>query len=150
MSAKTYNTEEPILILVRRGRKGRGFSIAPVEDASNAALCADENEVGEVIKEMLDDPEQPRVNMSDLLAPAPTSRQETAEEADDEDEYEDEEDESRDPHEGTLLEGTCGSADPVDAILFNVFQRVVQKGQSMSSKRIRSDVRPRRKKKKRT
>ena len=127
--SKKYDTSEPILILVRRGRKGRGFSISPVEDVSNAAVCADVAEVGEVISEMLNDEEQPRVNINDLIAAASAPQR-----SDDDDEYEDDED--GEGRSGGLFDGVADAEDPADAILFNIFQTVVEKGRAMSTKRV--------------
>ncbi len=146
-----YDTSKPILILVRRGRKNRGFSVAPVEDISNAAVCADEKEVGEVIIEMLNDEEQPRVDINDLLAAAAgdssdnESDEDDSEEDDDED---DDDDDEGDPAEGTIFEGVSSADDPADRILFNIFTHVVKKGQNMSSGRVRRSGKKRKKKKK--
>lgn len=147
-----YDTNEPILVLVRRGRRGRGFSISPVEDIASAAICADEKEIGEVIVEMLDDENQPRVNINDLLnaatEPPPRSESEPEDEDDDdEDDDEDDEDEG-DAAEGTIFEGVAGSEDPADRLLFNIFSSVVRKGQSMSSRKVHSTGRSRGRKKK--
>ena len=159
-----YDTSKPILILVRRGRKGRGFSVSPVEDVSNAAACADEKEIGEVIKEMLDDKAQPRVDINDLLSaaaegPPPADDEEDEgdddyegdddddEEADDE-ESDDDEEEGEDSASGTVFEGVAGSEDPADRLLFNIFTRVVRKGQDMSSSRVRGPSRGKKRKKK--
>ena len=143
-----YDTNEPILILVRRGRKGRGFSVASVEDVSNAAPCSDEKEIGDVIKEMLDDVEQPRVNIHDLLAAAAGNPPGAVSQSDDEDEEEDEEEGDEDPHEGTIFEGVMGSGEGAgDRLLLNIVSGLVQKGKSMSTKRVRRHHRPRRKKK---
>jgi len=152
-----YDTSKPILILVRRGRKGRGFSVSPVEDVSNAAACADEKEIGEVIKEMLDDKAQPRVDINDLLSaaaegpPPADDDQEDTDDDDDDDEYEDDDedgDEDVESAAGTVFEGVAGSEDPADRLLFNIFTRVVRKGQDMSSSRVRGPSRGKKRKKK--
>lgn len=144
-----FDTSGPILVLVRRGRKGRGFSVSPIEDIANAAICADEKDLGEAIVEMLDDEEQPRVNLKDFLergsAPADSSSRADDEEdedderddTDDEDEDEDDDDEAHDPAEGTLLEGVAGADDAADQIMFNLFNAAMSKGRSMSTKKVR-------------
>ena len=141
-----YDTSKPILVLVRRGRKNRGFSVAPVEDISNAAVCADEKEVGEVIIEMLNDEEQPRVDVNDLLAAAAGDSSDS--ESDDEDDEEGDDEDDDDATKGTIFEGAVGSADPLEQVLFNVMARAVRKGQNMSSSRVRGSGRRRKKKKK--
>jgi hypothetical protein len=138
MSKKKYDTGEPILVIVRRGRKGRGFTIAPVEDASNPAMCGTTEELGEVLEEMLNDEEQPRVNLNDLLAEAAPERaapdDEADEEEDDDSEWAGEQDEEEEEGEGGIFDGVAGSADPADTLLFNIFSRVVKGGQNISSK----------------
>lgn len=163
-----HDTSGPILVLVRRGRRNRGFSVSPVEDISNAALCADEKDLGEAIVEMLDDDEQPRVDLQALLeggkseGPKPSSRDDESDEDDEEhdddegDEGEDDDDDEEegvDPHEGTLLEGVSGASgeEVADRIMFNLFNAAVTKGRSMSSKKVRDrGTRKNKKKRRRT
>lgn len=134
---KKYDKNEPILVLIRRGRKGRGFSVSPVEDISNPAVCQSSAELGEIIEEMLDDEEQPRVDVNELLSAA-ASDSRVVDDRDDRDDDDDDDDEDYDDDEeegdGGVMDGVVGSADPVDTFLFNLFSSAVKKGQSMSSK----------------
>jgi len=139
---KKYDTSEPILVLIRRGRKGRGFSVAPVEDATNPAMCQSTEEVGEVIKEMLDDEGQARVDLKDLFSVSSGDASSDDDDYDDDD-YDDDDDregddeddeEEEDTAAGTIFEGVAGAADPTDRLLLNVFTKVVKKGQDLSSK----------------
>ncbi len=152
---KKYNKDQPILVLIRRGRRGRGFSVSPVEDISNPAACQSTAEMGEVIEEMLDDESQPRVNVNELLAAATSdSRDDRSDRDDDDDDEDDEDDDDRDEDEDEeedegIMSGVIGSEDPADRLAFNLFSALVKKGQSMSSKpRKKPRSRPRRRRKK--
>ncbi|MHC4433927.1 MAG: hypothetical protein ACYTBS_18965 [Planctomycetota bacterium] len=148
MPKKKYDTSEPILVIIRRGRRGRGFTVAPVEDASNPAMCGSKEELGEVLEEMLDDEHQPRVDINQLLAaasgedPLPQDdcgsddgAEDPDEEYEDGDEDEEYEDDDEEPAgEGGIFEGVAGSEDPADRLLFNLFSAAVTKGRDMSSK----------------
>ena len=148
MTKKKNDTSEPILVLIRRGRKGRGFTVAPVEDFSNPAMCQTSAELGEVIEEMLDDEDQPRVDMDQLLASASGAGDRAAagddgseeEDVDDEDyddedyDDEDEDEEEGDGGQGGIFDGVAGAPDPADRLIFNLFSAAVSKGRSMSSK----------------
>lgn len=145
-----YDINEPILVLIRRGRKGRGFTVCPVEDISNPAVCSGAPELGEVIEEMLNDETQPRVDVNDLLnassepepEPGPSQkRRAKAEPEPEEDEYDDEDDEGEPQGSGGVLDGVAGSEDPAAQLLINVLHGAMSKGRQMSSKRAR--VRPR-------
>ncbi len=142
MSKKKYDTSEPILVIVRRGRKGRGFTVAPVEDASNPAMCGTIEELGEVLEEMLNDEYQSRVDLAAMLSagmegsesPRGRAPEEGEPEYDDGDEDEDEDEAEGGEEDGGLFEGVAGAADPADQLLINVFSWAAKKGQSMSSK----------------
>ena len=140
------NTNDPILVLVRRGRNGRGFSVSPVEDASNAALCADDKEIGEVIVEMLDDPNQPRVDVNELFA-ASAPRGATQEVADYEDEDE-EEDDYEDEEEDGASSILSGEGDIGDRLLLMGLTSILDKGRKMSSSKVRAPSAGKKKKKK--
>jgi len=144
-----HDTSEPILVLVRRGRKNRGFSVSPVEDVSNAASCADEKEIGEVIVEMLDDPRQPRVNINELLAAAagaPTTR--TPDEDEDEDEDDDDDDYEDDDGGGSPIDEVLGGeGDLADKAIIWGLSSLLNKGRNMSSSKV-TDTGSRKKKKK--
>lgn len=154
-----YDVDEPILVLVRRGRKGRGFTVCPVEDVSNPAVCSDSKDMGEVIEEFLNDENQPRVNVKDLLGAATdhdtqsesppgqkgsgSTRGQQAQEPE-----EDEEDEEEDEAEGGIFVGVAGSEDPASQLLVNILSGAINQGRKMSSTRVRS--RGRRVKRKKT
>lgn len=158
-----YDVNEPILVLIRRGRKGRGFTVCPVEDIANPAVCASAGELGEVIEEMLNDEEQPRVDVNELLqaasdsSPEPESEPEPkkrtatpkkeseAESKAEEDELEDEDEEEDDG----IFAGVAGSDDPATTLLINFAHSALAQGRKMSSKRARARS-PRRKKPRRT
>jgi hypothetical protein len=147
---KKYDKDEPILLIIRRGRKGRGFTVSPVEDISNPAACLTAEELGETIEEMLNDESQPRVNIKDLMAAAdgdPPEADEPEGEGDDEEE-EGDYDEDEDEEDEGIMSGVADAQDPVDKFLFNVFARVVKKGQGMSSKARKPRARKRRRAKK--
>lgn len=140
-----HNTSDPILVLVRKGRNGRGFTVSPVEDISNSAMCIDEKELGEAILEMLDDENQPRVNVADLLN-ASSNGDSKANDGDIEDEQDSDENHDDTPSDGdgSIMDGVANADDPADRLLFNLFTSAIKKGQSMSSKRVKSSGRRRR------
>lgn len=157
MSKKKYDTKDPILVIVKRGRNGRGYTIAPVEDAANPAMCGEKEEMGEILEEMLNDEGQPRVNLQDLLASSPPVDDHDVEpegepdgepdgEGDDEDWEEGEDEDGDEPPAGSggILDGVAGSDDPAETLLVNIFHRVIKGGQDMSSKPRGSRTRTRR------
>lgn len=137
-----YDVNEPILVLIRRGRKGRGFTVCPVEDISNPAVCASASELGEVIEEMLNDEEQPRVDVNELLQTASDPRVAEPEtqksgmnsEKDPEPESEADDEEEDDG----IFAGVAGSDDPATAILINLAHSALAQGRKMSSKKARA------------
>ena len=141
-----YDVNEPILVLIRRGRKGRGFTVCPVEDISNPAVCASAGELGEVIEEMLNDEEQPRVDVNELLQaasdpgvaaePEPQkSRAKSKQEPEPEPDPEEDEDEEEDDG---IFAGVAGSDDPATALLINFAHSALAQGRKMSSKKARA------------
>jgi hypothetical protein len=144
-----FDINEPILVLVRRGRKGRGFSVSPVEDVSNSSACMDAQELGEVIVELLDDPDQPRVDLGEILSAAANPATETQErdaprserkrdieEAVDDDADEEEDDDRQAP-------ASSSGDDLLDKLALQGLSFFLAKGREMSSPK----VKPRRKKK---
>ncbi len=130
------DTSEPILVLIRRGRKGRGFSVSPVDDLGNPAMCADAAELGEVTIEMLDDPKQPRVNVQELLNAA-------QEDGDDDgprhvngrdDDGDDGDEDEEEGEDGGIFEGIRDAEDPADQFIINLFSAAVSKGRELSTK----------------
>lgn len=140
MSKKKYDTKDPILVIVRRGRNGRGYTVAPVEDASNPSMCGAKEELGDILEEMLSDEDQPRVNLQDLLTSSASDDRAGEDEGDgevdgDDGDWEDGEDEDEAPAgNGGILDGVAGSDDPAETLLVNIFHRVIKGGQDMSSK----------------
>lgn len=146
-----YDVNEPILVLIRRGRKGRGFTICPVEDIANPAVCTDSKDMGEAIEELLNDESQPRVNVNDLLSAAkgePTSSAEPEEVEEGEDDEDDEDEGDGDEGEGGIFDGVAGSEDPAGQLLINVLSGAMNQGRKMSSKRVRGRGRRKKKSKK--
>jgi hypothetical protein len=145
MPKKKYDITQPILVVIRRGRKGRGFTIAPVEDSSNPAMCQTKEELGEVIEEILDDDEQPRVDLEEMFAAShgegadPGSDRESESDEED-DEYDDVEEEG----EGGIFDGVADSTEPADQLLINLFSWAANKGRNMSSKPRKPRARARR------
>jgi len=158
-----YDVNEPILVLIRRGRKGRGFTVCPVEDISNPAVCASAGELGEVIEEMLNDEEQPRVDVNELLQaasdqgpepepePEPKKRKTSPKKEEPEAESEAEEDELEDEEEDDgIFAGVAGSEDPATTLLINFAHSALAQGRKMSSKKARARASSKRKKTRRT
>lgn len=141
-----HDTSEPILILVRRGRNNRGFSISPVEDISNAAIVSNETEIGEVILEMLNDPNQPRVNVNDLLSAGSRSHEgysgshQGGSHQDEEESSSEEDDDEESIH---------GKGDITDRIIMLGLSSILDKGRKMSSSKVSTSTSSRGKKKKR-
>lgn len=140
-----YNTLEPILVLIRRGRNGRGFSVSPVEDLANPALCADGNEMGEVIIEMLNDTNQPRVDVNSLLGSGQDSASNAGQGGSTRQHHREEYDEASAYEEDDYGQPTGVQGDFADQLLFQALNAVIGKGRSMSSARVRPSG-PRRKK----
>ena len=143
--AADYDVTEPILILVRRGRGGRGYLVAAVDDASNPFPCADETEMGKAILELLDDPKQPRFDERQLEERGEDDELEDEDEEEDEDGEEEEEDEeeeeelvSADPFDGLGL-------DPGEKLLFRIGESLLGKARHVSN-----DYRDKRKKRAKT
>lgn len=168
MSADKNDTNQPILILVRRGRGGRGFLVSPVDAPTDAAPCSTANEVGDVVLELLDDENQPRVNLDQILAMASDdyepeeedgedervngeSRPVEASPADEDDESdgddEDGEEEDEDEEDPPWWD-VRGAADPADKLLVNMIGGVLGKAQQASSRKRRGRHRRARPKKK--
>lgn len=157
-----YDVNEPILVLIRRGRKGRGFTVCPVEDISNPAVCASAGELGEVIEEMLNDEEQPRVDVNELLQaasdpgpdpepePEPKKRKASPKKEEPEAESEAEEDELEDEEDDGIFAGVAGSEDPATTLLINFAHSALAQGRKMSSKKARARASSKRKKTRRT
>lgn len=133
-------TDQPILLIVRRGRRGRGFTVAPADDAANVEPCQDETELGEAIREMLDDPEQPRFDPSSLDAEEDDEppRRRGRKQMRTRDQGEDEDDEEDDAPKGGLLDDLMtgvgdNGRDPTDQLIMNIGSRLLRAGQNMST-----------------
>lgn len=157
MSADKHDINQPILILVRRGRGGRGFLVSPVDSPTDVAACASTSEIGDVVLELLDDEGQPRINVEDLLRASegsddddeddddsaefsnPPAARSSVEDDDEDDEEDDdgdddgEEDDEEDEDENDKpWFDVRGASDPADQILINVLHGVMGKAQKMS------------------
>lgn len=141
---KENDTAQPILVLIRRGRKGRGYLVSAIDDPTNAAACADAEEVGAAIVEMLDDPEQPRCDLADLqdAVDGASGQQESyaagrgrGGEIDGYDGDEEDEDEEGDEEEGEEDDAWVDSytSDPLERLLFKAGQKVLNKGRELSN-----------------
>lgn len=150
------DTNQPILILVRRGRGGRGYLVSPVDNPTDVAACSSANEVGDAALELLDDPNQPRVNIEEILAMASGEPIEEGEDdedrdstedsraADDEQDEEEEDGDDGEGEEGEEEDGedrawwdVRGAEDPADQILVNVLGGVLGKAQKVSNRQKR-------------
>jgi len=140
MSSKTYDINQPILVVIRRGRGGRGYTVAPVDSPTDIAACADVEQVGDAIIEMLDDDKQPRVDIDALLRAAEGDIQDDVQddkdgesanlEASDEegDEDEGEEDDEEEEEEQPWYK----ASDPADALLITGLSKLLEKGRKVS------------------
>ena len=130
MSKEEYDTSQPILVIVRRGR--RGFTVAPADNPTDVSACADVEAVGDVIIEILDDKSQPRVDIGGLLSAA---RDDVEDAEDDEEESEelDEADEEDDEDEGEDDDVPWYKAkDPADALLIGLLTGAATKARKAS------------------
>ena len=128
-----YDVNEPILILVRRGRGDRGYLVAAVDDASNPLPCPDEGEVGKAVLELLNDPKQPRFDERQLEEAYRSVEAGEGRPAAEEEEEEEEEDvtepaaeEDDDPFAGLDL-------DPGDKLLFQIGSAIIGKARHLSN-----------------
>jgi len=133
----------PILVIVRRGRRGRGFTVAPADDAANVEPCADISELGESIKELLDDPMQPRFDpaaLEDDDEDEPPRRRKggrgSSVRVREDSEYDDDDDD-RAPRRGVIDEIMDGvgenGRDPTDQLIMNIGSRLLKAGQNLST-----------------
>lgn len=138
--SKNNDTNLPILVLVRRGRKGRGYLVSAIDDPTNAAACTDSEEVGQSIVEMLDDPEQPRCDLADLESATTESGNQQGSNAagaakggeiDGYDGENDEDEEEEEEGEEDWVDSYTG--DPLERLLLRAGQRVLSKGREMSN-----------------
>lgn len=58
---KTYDTNDPVLIVVRKGRNGKGYIVAPA-DSDHLCPCMSEEDLGFAISEIINDENQPRLS----------------------------------------------------------------------------------------
>lgn len=161
MSNKTYDTAQPILVVVRRGRGGRGYTVAPVDNPTDIAACADVNQVGDAVVEMLEDENQPRVDIDALLRASDGDFEDEGEEdqeqgseekggkgdVDATDEGEDDEGDEDGDEEDEEEQPWYRAEDPADALLITGLSKLLAKGRSLSN---RPPRRRRRRKGKRT
>lgn len=142
MSGQKYDINQPILVVVRRGRGGRGYAVAPVDSPTDVAACADANQVGDAIVEMLDDAEQPRVDIDELMRAADGDSFERENEGEGEssqgkdvERSEQDEDEEDDDDEEDEEEPWHKAEDPADALLMAGLFKILEKGRSLSKRK---------------
>jgi hypothetical protein len=122
MSEEKFDKSQPILVMIRRGRGGRGFLISPVDNVLEVAACADAGEIGELIVEMLDDEKQPRVNIDQLLK----NNEKALEKSKAEKKENDEDDDDKPWYD------VSDSDNPTDQLLFNGINALIGKAKSVS------------------
>lgn len=143
MSSKAHDINQPILIVVRRGRGGRGYTVAPVDSPTDIAACSDAEQVGEAIIEMLDDDKQPRVDIDALLRAADGDFEEAEEEErgqgeketgeqDLDESDEDDEDDVDEADDEEEEQPWYKAKDPADALLITGLSKLLQKGREVS------------------
>jgi hypothetical protein len=128
-----YDVNQPILLLVRRGRGGRGYLVAAVDDTANAFPCSDESEVGSSVIELLNDPKQPRFDENQLEDLEEEDLEDSASEdvdEDDDEEPEEEPEENEDPEPDPLDEL---GLDPGEKLLFQVGTAILGKARHLSN-----------------
>lgn len=155
MSDKTYDINQPILVIVRRGRGGRGYAVAPVDSPTDVAACADVNQLGDAIVEILDDEKQPRVDIDELMRatdaggdPESLGDEDEGDEVEGEDEDGDEEEEDEEEDEDEEVPWHQ-APDPAEALFIAGISKLVEKGRKMSKRSKRSRRRGRSRKSKR-
>jgi hypothetical protein len=138
MSGQKYDINQPILVVVRRGRGGRGYAVAPVDSPTDVAACADANQVGDAIVEMLDDSAQPRVDIDELMRAAEgdaeevSSNQEVESSQSQDDEEAGEEDGEEGEEEDDEEEPWYRASDPADALIIAGISKLFEKGRKVS------------------
>ena len=132
MSSKENDINQPILVVIRRGRGGRGYTVAPVDNPTDIAACADVEQVGDAIIEMLDDKKQPRVDIDALLRAAEGEEEEGEGEEKDSEDLEESDEEDEDDDEGDEEEEWYRAQDPADALLITVLGKLLEKGRKVS------------------
>lgn len=137
MADQKYNTDDPILIVIKRGRNNKGYIISPADNDSPCP-CLSAEDIGEAIIELLEDEAQPRLDANSVgkssqktqEAPVPGSeqKQEAAPESEPEEaeEYED------NPYAGQSA--TYESMDPVDKAVVSGLSWLINKAKSGSAK----------------
>lgn len=142
-SLREVDTGQPILIIVRRGRRGKGFTVAPADDATNVEPCSTEAELGESIRALLDDPNQPRFDPSSLdddddEEEEPRRRKSRARKArsssDDDDDGDEDDDQESGSLIGDLMNGVGDNGrDPTDQLIMNIGSKLLRGAQNMST-----------------
>lgn len=127
--SENFDINQPVLLVVKRGRFGKGYLICAADDVTNPAPAANANEVGEMVVAMLDDPNQPRFDENSLSVEVEEEQQCSAppqEEIEDEEEEEDEEEygEEEDHYAGL---------DAGERLLFALGEKLVGKARSASN-----------------
>ena len=129
---KKEDVNAPILVLIRRGRMNRGFMVSPIEDLQNPAPCSSARELGDVISEMMNDENQPRVDLNSFsngsLEKRSSDRREYNSNANEKsNNYEEEESD-----DSGLFNGVSNAENPADRLVENFLGAVIRKGRSIS------------------
>jgi len=109
-------TEKPILVMIGKGRKGRGFIVAPADSMDEPVMCMDLEQVVETLNEWVNDPNRERFDPVEM----------------EEEEFEEEEEAAKKKSSGGIFDFT-GKMDPADELLFNIGNAVYEKAHSMSN-----------------
>lgn len=132
MSSKSYDINQPILVVIRRGRGNRGYTVAPVDSPTDIAACADAEQIGDAIVEMLEDKEQPRVDIDILMRAAEGDLEEEGEEEEGGQDLEETDEDDEDGDDEDEDEPWYKSSDPADALIINILSGAAKKARELS------------------
>lgn len=124
--SQDFDINQPVLLVVKRGRFGKGYLVCAADDVTNPAPAATPEEIGEMVVAMLDDPKQPRFDESSLSIEVEEelSQESTTPPQEEDLEEENEEDDDEDPYSGL---------DAGDRILFSIAESVLGKARHASN-----------------
>jgi len=118
----------PILVIIKKGRQGRGWLVSTIENPTDPFPCSSAEEIGKAVLELLDDPNQPRFDETQIFEDAPKSKSNPLLEEEDEDE----EDYGDYPAAG---------GDIADQIIFEGLSRLFSGARSISNKKAPRNIR---------
>ncbi len=141
MSEEKHNTDDPILIVVKRGRKGRGYIVTPADNDSPSP-CMSAEDIGECIIEILDDEDQPRLSADTVgkgaapgkKAPTPQGAPEPGGQGGDRPEPEPEDEPEPEPEDNPYAAQSAAydNMDPVDRAVVSGLSWLVNKAKRAS------------------